>query len=120
MFYVQHVKGLEQHATHPLMLDIQHVISLEQHIELLDPLPLTRDEKDHNNYNLLGFVQTISTKVSNSICSTPHPRSYSFYSYEPRKPAYLIFMSIHSKIYDSTESFACRVHNLHIEVIKHI
>jgi hypothetical protein len=29
-------------------------------------------------------------------------------------------MSPHSKIFDSFESFACRIHNLHVEIIKHI
>ena len=40
---IQHVKGLEQHAPYPFMLDIH---SLEQHVELHDPLLLTRGEKD--------------------------------------------------------------------------
>jgi hypothetical protein len=48
------------------MLDVQHIITLEQHVKLYDPLPLTHDEEDKNNSNLLGCVQTISTKASNS------------------------------------------------------
>jgi hypothetical protein len=31
---------------HLLMLDIQHVIDLEQHVEFPDPLPLTYDEEE--------------------------------------------------------------------------
>lgn len=77
MLDVQNVKGLEQHAPHPFMFDIQHIIGLEQYVELPDPFPLTRDEKDEDIPNLLGYVQTISTKVSNSICSTQNPQSYS-------------------------------------------
>jgi hypothetical protein len=56
----------------PTMLDIQHVKGLE-HVELHNPLPLTRGEKDEDSLDLLGYVQTISTKASNSVCSTPHP-----------------------------------------------
>jgi hypothetical protein len=85
MLDFHHVKGLEQHAPHPLMLDIQHVIGLEQHVELHNLLPLTCDEKDENNHNLLGYVQTTSNKASNNACSTPHPRSYGVHSYVPRK-----------------------------------
>jgi hypothetical protein len=29
MLDVQHVKGLEQHASHPLMFDVQHVTGLD-------------------------------------------------------------------------------------------
>jgi len=29
---------------------------LEQYVELLDPLPLTYNEKDEDNPNLLGYV----------------------------------------------------------------
>jgi hypothetical protein len=32
-------------------------------------LPLTRNEDDEDNINLLGYVQTISTKTFNSVCS---------------------------------------------------
>jgi len=63
MLDIQHVKSLEQHVPHPLMLDAQHVIGLEQHVELHDPLRLTRGEKDEDNLDLLGYVQTISTKT---------------------------------------------------------
>jgi hypothetical protein len=56
MLDAQHVKGLEQHAPHLLMLNIQHVIDLEQHVEFPDPLPLTYDEEDKDNSNLLGYV----------------------------------------------------------------
>ena len=33
----------------PHMLDVQHIISLEQHVELLDPLPRARDEEVEDN-----------------------------------------------------------------------
>ena len=69
----------------PTMLDVQHVIGLEQHVELSNPLSLTHDEEDEDNHNLLGYVQTTSTKTSNNICSTPHPQSYSVHSHKPRK-----------------------------------
>jgi hypothetical protein len=62
------------------MLDVQHVIDLEQYVELYDPLVLTRGEKDEDNLDLLGYVQTISAKVSSNVCPTPHPQSYSIYS----------------------------------------
>ena len=52
--------------------------------------PLTCDEKDENNSILLGFIQTISTKASNNICFTPHPKSYNVYSYKPKKPIDLL------------------------------
>jgi len=29
-------------------------------------------------------------------------------------------LSAHSKMFDSAESFACKVHNLYVEIIKHI
>ena len=116
MLNVQHVKGLEQHAHHPLM----HVIGLEQYVELHDPLPLTHDEKEEDNSDLLGNIQTISTKASNSVCSTPQPQSYSVFSYELRKHVDHLSMSPHLKMSDSIESFACRIHNLHVEIIKQI
>jgi hypothetical protein len=40
----------------PFMLDVQHIIGLEQHIELSDPLPPTLDEENKDNPNLLGYV----------------------------------------------------------------
>jgi len=65
-------------------------------------------------------VQTTSTKTSNSICSTSYPQSYSFYSYKPRKSLDLFPISLYFKMSDSVEFFACRVHNLHVEIIKQI
>ena len=38
---IQHIIGLEQHALHPRMAEVQHNISLSQHTELPDLLPLT-------------------------------------------------------------------------------
>jgi hypothetical protein len=40
----------------PFMLDVQHIIGFEQHIELSDPLPLALDEENDDNSNLLGYV----------------------------------------------------------------
>jgi hypothetical protein len=104
----------------PIMLDVQHIIDLEQHVKLPDPLPLTHDEEDENIPNLLGYVQTISTKASNSVCSTPHFPSYSVHNYEPRKPIDLLPISFHSKMSDLTELFACIVYILHVDIIKQI
>jgi len=55
------------------MLDVQHIISLEQHVELFDLLSHARDEKDEDNPSLLDCVHTISTQVSNNVCLIPHP-----------------------------------------------
>jgi hypothetical protein len=33
---------------------------------------------------------------------------------------WIFLLSPHSKMSDSIEFFACRVHNLHVEIIKHI
>jgi len=65
-------------------------------------------------------MSTISTKAFNSVCSTPYPQSYSIHSYEPRKLVDHLSMSPHSKMSDSAESFAYRIHNLHVEIIKQI
>jgi hypothetical protein len=70
---------------------------------------LTRDEEDKNNSNLLGYVQTISIKASNSAWFTSHLQSNSVHSYEPRKFVDLLSMSPYSKMFESTKSFACRV-----------
>jgi len=53
----------------PHMLSVQHIISLEQHVELLDPLPHARDEEDEDNPSLPNCVHTISTQVSNMFVS---------------------------------------------------
>ena len=45
----------------PHRLGVQHIISLEQHVELLDPLPHACDEEDEDNPSLLNCVHTIST-----------------------------------------------------------
>jgi len=107
----------------PTLLDVQHVISLDQHVKLSNPLPLTcneKDEKDEYNSNLLGYVQIISTKALNSVCSSSHPQLYSVYSYESRKLVDFLFMSCHAKMLDSAKSFACRIYNLHVEIIEQI
>ena len=70
----------------PHILGVQHIISLEQHVELLDPLPHARDEEDEDNPSLLDCVHTISTQVSNNVCLIPHPQSFSVHNYKPEKP----------------------------------
>jgi hypothetical protein len=120
MLDIQHVKGLEHHAHRPLMLDVQHVIGLEQYVELYDPLVLTRGEKDEDNLDLLGYVKTISVKVSNNVCPTPHPQSYSIYSCKLIKHVDHLSMSSHPKMFDLAKSFACTIYNLHVEIIKKI
>jgi hypothetical protein len=67
------------------MLGVQHIISLEQHVKLFDPLPHARDKEDEDNPSLLDCVHTISTQVSNNICLIPHPQSFSVHSYKPEK-----------------------------------
>jgi hypothetical protein len=59
-------------------------------------------------------------KASNSVCFNSHYQLYSVHSYEPRKLVDLFHMSSHYKIFDSTESFACRFYNLHVDIIKQI
>ena len=75
---------------------------------------------DGDNPNILGCVQTILIKASNSVCFNSHYQLYSVHSYEPRKLVDLFHMSSHYKIFDSTESFACRFYNLHVDIIKQI
>jgi hypothetical protein len=104
----------------PHMLGVQHIISLEQHVELLDPLPHARDEEDEDNPNLLDCVHTISTQVSNNVCLIPHPQSFSVHSYKPEKPIEHLPISPHDRMSKSVESLPCRVHNLHIEIMKQI
>ena len=36
----------------PTLLDVQHVISLDQHVKLSNPLPLTCNEKDDLTLNM--------------------------------------------------------------------
>jgi len=38
--------------------------------------------------------------------------------YKPRKPLDLLPMSIHTRVSESAESFARRIQDLHIEIIK--
>jgi len=60
------------------MLDNQNVIDFERHVDQLsNPLPHTCNEKDEDNSNLLGCVQTIFTWILNNICLIPHLQSYS-------------------------------------------
>jgi len=53
------------------ILNIYNVIDFKLHVELLDPLPLTHDEKDEYNYNLLSCVQFLLTQVLDSIYFIP-------------------------------------------------
>jgi hypothetical protein len=102
------------------MLGVQHIISLEQHVEFPDPLPHARDEEDEDNPSLLDCVHTISTQVSNNICLIPHPQSFSVHSYKLEKPIKHLPISPHDRMSKSAESLPCRVHNLHIEIMKQI
>jgi len=102
------------------MLGVQHIISLEQHIELLDPLPHAYDEEDKDNSSLLDCVNTISTQVSNNVCHIPHPQSFSVHSYKPEEPIEHLPISPHDRMSKSAELLPCRVHNLHIEIMKQI
>ena len=54
------------------------------------------------------------------MCSILHSQSYKVHGHKPRMQVDLPLLSPHSKMIDSTESFACKVHNLHVEIIKHI
>jgi hypothetical protein len=102
------------------MLGVQHIISLEQHVELLDPLPHACDEEDEDNPSLLDCVNTISTQVSNNVCHIPHPQSFSVHSYKPEESIEHLPISPHDRMSKSAESLPCRVHNLHIEIMKQI
>jgi hypothetical protein len=42
------------------MLDIQHVISLEQSVELSKSLLFIHDKEDKEGFDSLGYVQSIS------------------------------------------------------------
>jgi hypothetical protein len=53
----------------PCVLSVQHIISLEQHVELSDSLPHARDKEDEDNPSLLDCVHTISTHISNMFVS---------------------------------------------------
>jgi hypothetical protein len=102
------------------MLGVQHIISLEQHVKLFDPLPYARDEEDEDNPSLLDCIHTISTQVSNNVCLIPHPQSFSVHNYKPEKPIEHLPISPHDRMSKSAESLPCRVHNLHIEIMKQI
>ena len=102
------------------MLDIQHVIYFERHVELPDSLPSTRDEENEDNLNLRGCVQIISSKAWNSLCSISKSQSYSVHNYKFRKSVDLLPMFAHIKMSYPIKSFVCRVYNLRIEIIKQI
>ena len=42
------------------------------------------------------------------------------YSYKPRKPLELLSMSLHARVSESPEYFACRIKDLYVEITKHI
>jgi hypothetical protein len=86
----------------------------------LIPYPWHIKKEDEDNPDLLGYVQTISIKASNSVYSTPNPQSYSVYNYKPRKHIDLSSMSPYIKIFDSSKFFVSKIHNLHVKIIKHI
>jgi len=102
------------------MLGVHHIISLEQYVELFDPLPHARDEEDEDNPTLLDCVHTISTQVSNNVCLIPHPQSFSVHNYKPENPIEYFPISPHDRMSKLTESLPCRVYNLHIEIMKQI
>jgi len=102
------------------MLGVQHIINLEQHVELLDPLPHARDEENEDNPRLLDCVHIISTQVSDNVCLIPHPQSFSVHSYKPEEPIEHLPISPHDRMSKSAESLPYRVHNLHIEIMKQI
>jgi hypothetical protein len=104
----------------PHVLGVQHIISLEQHVELSDPLPHARDKEDEDNPSLLDCVHTISAHISNNVCLIPHPRSFNVHSYKPKKPIEHLSISSHDRMSKSTESLPCGVHNLHFEFMKQI
>ena len=104
----------------PHSLGVQHIIILEQHVELLDRLPHARDEEDEDNLSLLDYVHTISTQVSNNVCLIPHPQSFSVHSYKPENPIEHLPISPQDRMSKSAESLPCRVHNLHNEIMKQI
>jgi len=102
------------------MLGVQHIISLEQHVELLDLLPHARDKEDGDNPSLLDCAHTISTQVSNNVCLIPDPQSFNVHSYKPEKSIEHLPISPHNRMSKSAESLSCKVHNLHIEIMKQI
>ena len=102
------------------MLGVQDIISLEQHVELLDFLPHARDEEDEDNPSLLDCVHTISTQVSDNACLIPHPQSFSVHSYKPEELIEHLPISPHDRMSKLAESLQGRVHNLHIEIMKQI
>ena len=82
----------------PHMLGVQHIISLEQHVELPDSLPHARDEEDEDNPSLLDCIHTISTHVSNNVCLIAHPRSFNVHNYKPEKLIEHLSISSHDKM----------------------
>jgi hypothetical protein len=54
------------------------------------------------------------------MCSILHSQSYKVHGYKHRMHVDLPLLSPHSKMFDLAESFACKVHKLHVEIIKHI
>jgi len=99
----------------PHILGVQHIISLEQHVELPDPLPHARDEED--NAGLLNYVHIISIQVSNNICLIPHPQSFSVQGYKPEKLIEHLPISPHDRMFKSAVS---STYNLHVEIMKQI
>ena len=54
------------------------------------------------------------------MCFIPHSHSCKVHGHIPRMPVDIPPLSPHSKMSDLAEYFACRVHNLHVEFIRHI
>jgi len=109
------------HDSSPHMLGVQHIISLEQHVELSNPLPHACDKEDEDNPSLLDCVHTIYIYTCFKQClSHSTPRSFNVHSYKPEKPIEHLPISSHDRMSKSIESLPCGVHNLHVEIMKKI
>jgi hypothetical protein len=75
---------------------------------------------DHNrNWDLiLPTVQfAYNSSINRSICMSSFEVVH---GYKPRKPLDLLPMSLHARVYESAESFARRIQDLHIKITKQI
>jgi len=75
---------------------------------------------DHNkNWDLI--LPTVhfayNSSINRSIAMSPFEVVH---GYKPRKPLDLLPMSIHARVFESVESFARRILDLHIEITKQI
>jgi len=65
-------------------------------------------------------IKALSSKIVArlGLKFVPHLQSYSVYGFKPRKPRGLLSMSSHAKMSYPVESFARKVHDLHVEITK--